>query len=152
MVQTCIPHRGGGLIFVTEPEEQKSRGIQRYRLTSHRTYKLEVLAFDQSKRTEHVVQLRDISVVGVGILSNEQIDPGLIYFKEPLGGQKFGVLVWSKPKENQFRAGIQFLILPSEEEAFLLEWVKQPRSFTTHQGPDKTIDSLLASITKDTNR
>ena len=133
-----------------DQEEQKSRGIQRYRFTSHRPYSLEVLAFNQSKRMEYVVQLRDISVVGVGIVSSEQIEPGLIYFKEPLGGKKFGVLAWSKPMDNLYRAGIQFVILPSEEEAYLQEQLQQPHCFTPLRDPDGFIAALLESISNKT--
>jgi len=136
---------------LSEMEDKRSRGIQRYRLTSQRTFSMGVLAFAQPTRTEHVVQIVDFSVVGVGIELAERIEPGLVYFKEPVGGQKFGVLVWSKQRGDRYRAGIKFVVLSSEEEVYLLEQVQQPHRDTAPRAPDKIIASLLESIQRETN-
>jgi len=111
-----------------------------------------VMAFAQSTRTEYTVRIVDFSVVGVGIELAERIEPGLIYFREPVGGQKFGVLVWSKKRGERYRAGIKFVVLSSEEEAYLLEQVKQPHLDTASRAPDKIIVSLLESIQRETRR
>ncbi len=135
---------------MSEKEDKRSRGIQRYRLTSQRTFSIGVIAFVQPTRTDHIVQIVDFSVVGVGIESAERIEPGLVYFKEPVGGQKFGVLVWSKQRGKRYRAGIKFVVLSSEEEVCLLEQVKQPYLDTAPRPPDKIIASLLESIQRET--
>ena len=111
-----------------------------------------VFAFAHPTRSEHVVQVLDFSVVGVGIEMAERIEPGLVYFKEPVGGQKFGVLVWSKQRGDRYRAGIKFVVLSSEEELYVLEQVKEPPLDTVPRAPDKTIASLLESIQRETNR
>ena len=126
--------------------EKRSQGIQRYRVTSHRTYSLDVISFDLPTRTEHVVRIVDISVIGVGVESSERIDPGLICFKEQIGGQKYGVLIWRKPNSDRYRAGIQFVVLSPEEEAYLQKQVKQAPLYQTLQDPDKTIASLLDAV------
>ena len=136
---------------MSEKEYKRSRGIQRYRLTSQRTFSMGVIAFAQPTRIEYVVRIVDFSVVGVGIEMAERIEPGLVYFKEPVGGQKFGVLVWSKQRGDRYRAGIKFVVLSSEEEVYLQEQVKQPPLDTVPQAPDKIIASLLESIQKETN-
>jgi len=110
-----------------------------------------VIAFAQPTRIEYVVRIVDFSVVGVGIEMAERIEPGLVYFKEPVGGQKFGVLVWSKQRGDRYRAGIKFVVLSSEEEVYLQEQVKQPPLDTVPQAPDKIIASLLESIQKERN-
>ena len=135
-----------------EEEDKRSRGIQRYRLTSQRTYSMGLIAFARLARTEHVVRILDFSVVGVGIELAEQIEPGLVYFREPVGGQKFGVLVWSKQSEDRYRAGIKFVILSSEEEAHILDQVKQPLRGKAPLAPDTFITSLLESIQNETDR
>jgi len=151
MEQTDNAHCSGGIVFLSETEKKMTRGIQRYRLTSPRTYSLDVIAFAQPTRTEHIVRIVDFSVVGVGIELAERIEPGLVYFKEPVGGQKFGVLVWSNQRADRYRAGIKFVVLSSEEEEYLLEQIKQPDLDTAPGAPDKIIASLLESIQRETN-
>ena len=134
-----------------ENEDKRIRGIRRYRITSQRTFSMGVIAFAQLTRKEHVVRIVDFSVVGVGIEMTERIGPGLVYFKEPVGGQKFGVLVWSKQYGDRYRAGIKFVVVSSEEEVYLLEQVKQPHLDTVPRAPDKIITSLLKSIQRQSN-
>lgn len=136
---------------MTENEGKRSRGIQRYRFTSQRAFSMGVIAFAQPTRTEHVVRIVDFSVVGLGIESAERIEPGLVYFKEPVVGQKFGVLVWGKQRGNRYRAGIKFVVLSSEEEVCFLEQVKQPPLDTAPWVADKIIASLLESIQRETD-
>jgi hypothetical protein len=140
------------MIFVTIQGEKRNQGIQRYLVTSHRTYSLDVIAFDEPSLTEHVVRIVDISVIGVGIESSNRIEPGLVCFKEQVGGQKYGVLVWSKPNSDRYRAGIQFVVLPPEEEAYLQEQVKQSHPYKSLRDPDKIIASLLKSVKNETYR
>jgi len=142
----------GGLVFVTQWGEKRNQGIQRYHVTSNRTHSLDLIAFDQPMRTEHVVRIVDVSVIGVGIESNERIEPGLICFKEQISGQKYGVLIWSKLSSGGYRAGIQFVVLSPEEEVYIQEQVKQSPPHKSLQDPDKIIASLLQSIKNDTHR
>ena len=136
---------------MSEKEDIRSRGIQWYHITSPRTESLDVIAFAQPMRTEHVVRIVDFSVVGVGKELAERIEPGLVYFKEPVSGQKWVVLVWSKQRGDRYRAGIKFVVLPSEEEACLLEQIKQPHLDTAPRTPDKIRASLLEFIQNETN-
>ncbi len=140
------------MILATLWGEKRSQGIQRYRITSPRTYSLDVIAFDQPTRIEHVVRIVDISVIGVGIESSERIDPGLICFKEQVGGQKFGVLIWSKLSSGGYRAGIQFVVLSPEEESYLQEQVKQSPPCKSLRDPDKIIASLLEAVKNEIKR
>ena len=137
---------------MTTWEKKRSPGIQRYLVTSHRSYSLDVIAFDQIMLTEHAVRIVDISVIGVGIESSDRIEPGLVCFKEQVGGQKYGVLIWNKPSNDHYRAGIQFVVLPPEEETYLQEQVKQSRAYKSLLDPDKIIASLLESIRNETYR
>jgi hypothetical protein len=137
---------------VTKGDEQRAGGIQRYSVTSRRTYSLDVIDFEQLVRTEHVVRIHDFSVIGVGIESGELIGPGLVCFREPVGGQKCGVVIWSKPKGEQYRMGIRFVIVPSEEEAYLHQQVRQSHPRKALHDPDRTIALLLESIRNETNR
>jgi len=137
---------------VTQWGEKRSQGVQRYQVTSLRTYSLDVIAFDQPMRTEHIVRIIDISVIGVGIETNERIEPGLICFREQIGGQKYGVLVWSKLTSGGYRAGIQFVILSPEEEAYVQDQVKKSPPCQSLRDPDKIITSLLESVKNEIKR
>ncbi len=138
--------------MVTLGGVKRSQGVQRYHVTSNRTYALDVIAFDQPTRTEHVVRIVDISVIGVGIESREQIEPGLICFKEQIGGQKYGVLVWSKLSSGGYRAGIKFVDLSPEQDACLQEQAIQTPPCESLRDPDKIIASLLEAIKNEKNR
>jgi hypothetical protein len=151
MVLSDIACSSGGMVFLSEKEYIRSRGIQRYEVTSPRTYSLDVFAFPRPERTEHIVRIVDFSVVGVGIEVSEPIERGLVYFKEPVGGHKFGVVVWSNHGGGRYRAGIKFVVLPSGEETYLLERIKQPHLDAALQAPDKMMVSLLELIQKETN-
>jgi hypothetical protein len=140
------------MIFVLMWGEKRGQGIQRYRVTSPRTYSVDVIAFDLPALKEHVFRIVDISVIGVGIESNDRIEPGLICFKEQVGGQKYGVLIWSKPTGDRYRAGIQFVVLSPEEEEYLQEQVKQSHPYQPFRDPDKIMASLLESFKKEQNR
>jgi hypothetical protein len=131
---------------VPENEEDKNRGIQRYSVASQRTSSLGVITFGQLMRTEHVVRIVNLSVVGVGIESSERIEPGLVCFKEQVGGHKFGVLTWSRQSGDQYRAGINFVTLPHEQEVYLRKQAEQSRPGRTLGDPEKVIAALLESI------
>ena len=132
-----------------EQEDIRSRGVQRYRITSPRNFAMGILTFAQPVRTEHIVRIVDFSVVGVGIELAGRIEPGLVYFKEPIGGQKFGVLVWSKQRGEQYRAGIKFVVLSPDEEVCLLEQGKQPHPYAAPRASDKIIASLIDSLQRE---
>lgn len=134
------------MLFVTEQNGNRNRGIQRYSVVSQRTSAVGVIAFDRLTRTEHVVRIVNLSVVGVGIESGEPIEPGLVCFKEQVGGHKFGVVAWCRPDGDRYLAGINFTTLPLEKERYLRKQVKQSRPHKPLRDPEKIIASLLESV------
>jgi hypothetical protein len=150
MVLSNIACFSGGTVFLSENDNTRSRGIQRYQVTSPRTYSLDVFSFSRPERTEHTIRIVDFSVVGVGIEVLEPIERGLVHFREPVGGHKFGVLVWSKHCGDRHQAGIKFVVLPAEDETYLLERVKEPLPAAALQTSDKIMTALLEFIQKET--
>jgi hypothetical protein len=132
------------VLFVTE--QNKNWGIQRYGVASRRSTALGVIAFDRLMRTEHVVRIVNLSVVGVGIESGGPIEPGLVCFKEQVGGHKFGVVAWCRPEGDKYLAGINFTTLPLEKEMYIRKQVKQSRSHKPLRDPEKIIAALLESV------
>ncbi len=136
--------------FVTQPIANNKRGIPRYFIVSERTSFLEVISFDRLTRTKHAVRIVNFSIVGVGIESIEPIEHGLVCFQEQVGGQKFGVLTWSRQDGDRYRAGILFVDLPQEQEAYLQKQVKQSHPHQPLHDPEKIIAGLIASLKRET--
>lgn len=136
---------------MNEQNENKNRGIQRYRVASRRTSAMSVIAFDQLTRTEHVVRIVNLSVVGVGIESGEPIESGLVCFKEQVGGHKYGVVAWCRLDGDRYLAGINFTTLPLEKEKYLRKQVKQSHPHKPLRDPEKIIATLLESVKGHTN-
>jgi hypothetical protein len=132
-------------------DENKNRGIRRYNVASRRTAAVGVIAFDRLTRTEHVVRIVNLSVVGVGIESGEPIEPGLVCFNEQIGGHKFGVVAWCRPDGDRYLAGINFTTLPLEKELYLRQQVKQSHPHKPLRDPEKIIATLLDSVKRHTN-
>lgn len=135
---------------MTKKESAIQRGIQRHSITSPRACSLGVIAFNQLKRTDHIVQIVNLSIVGVGIESTEKIEPGLVCFKESVGGHKFGVLTWIKRSEDRYRGGINFVTLSLDKEQYIQEQIRQSRPHRSVSDPENIIASLLDSIKQDT--
>lgn len=131
---------------MTGQNENKNRGIQRYSVASLRTSAMSVIAFERFTRTEHVVRIVNLSVVGVGIESDEPIEPGLACFKEQVGGHKFGVVAWCRPDGDRYLAGINFTTLPLEKERYLRKQVKQSHPHKPLRDPENIIAALLRSV------
>ncbi len=130
----------------TDAKDKRSGGIRRYFIASHRTSSLHVIPFDRLTRSEHIVRIADLSVVGVGIESQEPLEPGLACFEDLVGGHKFGVITWCKRRGQGYRAGISFVTLPRDEEEYILKEVMHTPDRKALRDPENIIKTLLKSI------
>jgi len=131
-----------------EAQNYKHRGVRRYPVSAHRQCPLGIITFQQEWK-DHDAQIVDISIIGIGIESSQQIEPGLVWFKERIGGFKSGVLMWSRQNGPKYRAGIKFVPLSRDEEAYVYEQVRQSTSRHPLTDPAKIISSLLESVKKE---
>ncbi len=129
--------------------DNKIRGVQRYPVTAHRDCSMGIITFQQLEWNDHHAQIVDISVVGLGIESRQRIDPGLVWFKERIGGYKSGVLMWSRPCGEGFRAGIKFVPLSRNEESYLQEQALQAVPREPLRDPDRIISAIIESVKKE---
>jgi len=113
---------------------------------------LGVISFKDCTWSDHLVKIVDFSVIGIGIESDQPIEPGIIWFKENLYGHKCGSLVWRKKNGVRYRAGIQFISLTREQEKYLQLQIEQMRHFKRVQDPERIIAMLMAYIKKDADR
>ena len=78
------------------------------------------------ERSDRVVRIVDISSRGVGVESDEQMEPGLVWFHTSVGDHRVGILLWSRKQDDWYRAGIRFLSLTDEVEQLLRYWPPCP--------------------------
>jgi hypothetical protein len=127
----------------------RTRGVQRYPVTSQRDCSMGIITFQQLAWNDHHAQLVDISVVGIGIESSQRIDPGLVWFKERIGGYKSGVLMWSRQCGDGFRSGIKFVSLSRHEESYLQEQVLTAVPREPVRDPQQIISAIMESVKKE---
>jgi len=126
--------------------DKDNRGIKRYPITVKRECNLGVITFDELEWSDHVAQIVDISVIGLGIVSQQRLEPGLVWFKSHVGGFKSGVMMWSKRDGAVYRAGIKFVPLSRKEEEYLQEQVRLSRPSKPLHDPHQIISSMLESF------
>jgi PilZ domain len=124
----------------------ESRGIPRYYLTMRRDCPLGVIAFNGLEWTDHAARIVDMSVIGIGIESSRSIEPGLVWFKESVGGHRSGVLMWIKKEGPRYRAGIKFVPLSRDEEKYLQEQIGRSGPNGALEDPHHFISSIVASV------
>ncbi len=130
-------------------EEHQRRRLQRHPVTVHRDCALGVITFERLELKEHRARIVDQSATGLGIESDGPLDPGIIWFKDCVYGQKCGVLVWCRQMGVKYRAGIQFMTLNQSEETYLRKQVEQSRPCMPLQDPERVVASLIDYIRKD---
>lgn len=129
---------------------ERGRGIARHRSRTLRSCSLGIVTGGSLERTDHVVRVVDLSVTGVGIESPERIEPGFVWFKDHVGGHKYGVLTWSRKNGDQYRAGIRFVTLSRTDELYVQDQVRHSPPLEPLRDPLQFIAAIIASVKKDT--
>jgi hypothetical protein len=93
--------------------------------------------------SDHVVRIVDISSGGVGVESDEQMEPGLVWFYTSVEGHRGGILLWSRKQNDQYRAGIRFLSLSTEDELLLRNWPPCPGQLRPRIDIEKFISAWM---------
>jgi len=120
----------------------------RYPLAFQRECSLCLITFKDLSWIDHAAQLKDISVDGVGIESERQIDQGFVWFRDRVGGHRGGVLMWSKRAGRTYRAGIQLVQLTRDQEKFVQEQVAMVRSHQPLRNPEAIIATVMYSMSR----
>jgi hypothetical protein len=131
---------------VTDNKNNEGEGVKRRSVSIERSCSLGVISVNTLEWSDHIVKIVDYSVIGIGIESDRPIEPGIIWFKKNLYGQKCGALVWCNKNGVRYRAGIKFISLTREQEAYLRRQVEQMRHIKRLQDPEQIIAMLSADI------
>ncbi len=133
---------------MNERRDNQRQEVKRHPVTRQRDCSLGVISFHNLEWTDYLAKIVDYSVIGIGIESDQPIQPGLIWFKECVYGQKCGVLVWCKRIGDRYRAGIQFGSLSRAEEEYLRQQVEQVQPHKPVHDPERIIAKLIDSMKK----
>jgi hypothetical protein len=124
------------------------RHVHRLPLTVHRDCSLAVIAFRDLRWTDHSAYIVDISTDGVGVVADDRIEPGFVWFRDRVAGHKGGVLTWAKKMGDQYRAGIRFIPLSHDVELRLRHKAEMLGSAEPHRDPVEIISTLVESLKK----
>jgi len=127
---------------------EKNRGIQRYQFASPRNCSLSIISFNGLARTDHVVRIMDMSVIGLGIETTEMLEPGLVWFKKQVVGHRVGIIEWTGERSGKNRAGIRFVTLSREEERIVREEMSGKQSLPLRQDREKALAAILKQFRK----
>ncbi len=126
-----------------------TKRMLRHAVSTQRVCDLGIISFRRLLWTDVRVQVVNLSMTGVGIESNARLDPGFVWFKDRVGGQRGGVLMWSRQQDNRYRAGIRFVPLSRHEEQYLQEQIAWSLPHTPVRDPEAIIDSIINSLKKE---
>jgi hypothetical protein len=136
---------------VTERIE-RVKGVKRRLLSPARECPVGGISLHDLTWSDHLVKILNYSVIGIGIESERPIDPGMIWFKKNIYGQKCGFLMWCKQSDIVYRAGIQFISLTREEEEYIGKQIEQVPLVKCVPDPDRIIASVFTRIKRELGR
>lgn len=122
------------------------RQTTRYPLAVQRECSFCVVTFKDFDWRDFSVHLKDISMQGLGVQSENAIMPGFVWFRERVGGHRGGILLWSRKIGISFRAGIQFLNLSREEEQFVQKRIASLQQHEPIKDPEAVIATIMESL------
>jgi hypothetical protein len=135
---------------MTEEKKQYERmGVRRYPVSTERICPLVTISCENLRRSERLARIIDLSVLGIGIEIDQPIQRELVWLKNSVFGQKFGIVVWCRQIGAVYRAGIRFVPLAGPEEEYLRKQIALPKQYDSIEDPDRIIATLVRKITKE---
>ena len=107
-----------------------------------------VISFNNLVRTDYLAKIVNRSIIGIGIETDHPMQPGVVWFKECVHGQKCGVLMWCDKIGSRYRCGIRFVSLTRVEEEYFRNQIEQVQPSKPGQDQDWIITRLNGCIPK----
>ena len=126
-----------------------TRQSHRYHVDKRRELSLCIIPFKSLVCAVAVAHVVDLSRYGLGIESDQQLEPGFVWFKDRIGGFKGGLLVWAKKAGTKYRAGIKFVPLSRDKELLVQGRIDAIRPLQPLHNPEVMISTILESMTQD---
>jgi len=130
-------------------EQAPARQSLRYQVVQLREFPLCLIPFKSLVSTVMVAHVIDISAKGIGVESNQRLEPGFVWFRDRIGGFKGGLLVWSRQAGNKYRAGVRFVPLSREKELLVQDRITSLRPLEPLPNPEVVISTILEAMTQD---
>lgn len=120
--------------------------MQRHAISTQRFCQLGIISFRQLVWIDVRARILNLSVTGVGIDSDERLEPGFVWFKDRVGGHHGGVLMWSKVRDGKYRAGIRFVPLSRDEEQYIQEHIAWSLPNKPVRDPETIVNTIIHSL------
>lgn len=88
----------------------------------------------------HSASIIDIGREGFRIETTERIEPGFLWFRDQVRGNRGGVLEWSRPHGGRFRAEVRFVPLSWNVERYVHERARRDLSHRPHRDPSDILN------------
>ncbi len=125
----------------------KGREALRHSIDTEEAYSLGVITYEHFTWVDHTVRLIDMSKNGVGVESEQRMDPGFVWFNDRVRGHKGGALIWCRKFDDKYRAGIRFVPLTSDEEHLVQEGIVRS-GHQPYRNPLEIIAPLIEAMTR----
>lgn len=125
-----------------------ARQSHRYEVVQRRDFTLWAIPFKSLECAILIAHVVDLSKYGVGIESDQPLEPGFVWFKDRIGGFKGGLLVWGRQKDGRYRAGVKFVPLSRDQELLVQERIAVMRPNQPIHNPEVIITTILESMAR----
>ncbi len=127
---------------MNEKRHNQRKDVKWYPVTEEFGFSLSIISFHNLVQSVHLTSVVDRSFIGIGIESDHPIDPGIVWFRESVYGEKCGMLMWCRQTGSRYRCGIQFLSLTPAEEEYFLYLIERTKPGAQIHDPDQVIARL----------
>lgn len=128
---------------------KSTRQVIRHKMAKPRECHFCIITFKELTWQEHRTAIMDISDTGTGVESETRLEAGFVWFLEPVGGFRGGVLMWTRKHGGIYRSGIRFLHLSSDEENFLEGQIALVLAHKEPTNPDAVIAIIMQALTSE---
>jgi hypothetical protein len=133
---------------MSEKRHNQRKDVKWQPVTNELDCSLGIISFHNLVRADHITRIVDRSIVGIGVETDHPIQPGIVWFRESVYGQKCGVLMWCHQAGSRYRCGIRFISLTPVEEEYFRRQIQQAQTCAQIQDPDGIIERLNNCILK----
>lgn len=124
--------------------DESSAKYHRQTISGQHAFCFGIVSLRELTWSIHNATIIDIGREGLSIETSERIEPGLLWFRDRIRGNRGGVLEWTKPHGGRFRAGVRFVPLTWNVERYVHERARRDLSHRPHRDPFNILNTRSA--------